>query len=258
MCVTDDLLLIRYATFLRNSLNEFALSDFLSPNPPLYKFQPVTVSFISIYKQAVYRNFLHFYATTRHRRGVGRVLAVRRLGLRTNDQRTMVRISRKAIHFSFLQNMQTSCGPNKPPIHCVPRVIFLGVKRPGRENDHSSPSSADSNSELSYSVLLHPIECLQVMETPSLLSSPPTPESCLVYYLELFHGNCLNVAPDFVSCFFQCVDLFQTPYLLNFPTNMSHGVESEECWVQRPHLIVRPCKLSCTVFKRECNFCCQR
>ena len=90
MCATFDLLLIRYATFLRNSLNEFALSDFFFPIPPLYKFQPVTISFISIYKQAVYRNFLHFYATTRHRRGVGRVLAVRRLGLRTNDLRIRI------------------------------------------------------------------------------------------------------------------------------------------------------------------------
>jgi hypothetical protein len=149
MCVTDDLLLIRYATFLRNSLNESALSDFLSPSPPFYKFEPVTVSFISIYKQAVYRNFLHFYASTRYRRGVGRVLAVRRPGLHTNNLRIRVQISREAKYFSFLQNVQTGFGPNKPPIHCVPRVISQGVKQPGRENDHSSPSSADSNNELS-------------------------------------------------------------------------------------------------------------
>jgi hypothetical protein len=31
----------------------------------------------------------------------------------------------------------------QPPIQWVPGTIFLGVKRPGREVDHSPPSSAD-------------------------------------------------------------------------------------------------------------------
>jgi hypothetical protein len=33
-------------------------------------------------------------------------------------------------------------GPAKPPIQWVPRALSLGVKRPGREANHSPPSSA--------------------------------------------------------------------------------------------------------------------
>jgi hypothetical protein len=35
-----------------------------------------------------------------------------------------------------------SLGPTQPPIQCVPEALSLGVKRPGREADHSPPSSA--------------------------------------------------------------------------------------------------------------------
>jgi hypothetical protein len=34
-------------------------------------------------------------------------------------------------------------GPTQPPIQWVPGVLSLGVKRPGREADHSPPSSAE-------------------------------------------------------------------------------------------------------------------
>jgi hypothetical protein len=34
-------------------------------------------------------------------------------------------------------------GPAQPPIKWVPGALSLGVKRPGREADHSSPSSAE-------------------------------------------------------------------------------------------------------------------
>jgi hypothetical protein len=33
-------------------------------------------------------------------------------------------------------------GQTQPPIKCVPGVIFPCVKRPGRESDHTPPSSA--------------------------------------------------------------------------------------------------------------------
>jgi hypothetical protein len=35
-------------------------------------------------------------------------------------------------------------GPTQPPIQWVPGVLSLGAKRPGREADHSPPSSAES------------------------------------------------------------------------------------------------------------------
>jgi hypothetical protein len=36
-----------------------------------------------------------------------------------------------------------SLGPTQPPIQWVPGAVFLGVKRPDREADHSPPSSAE-------------------------------------------------------------------------------------------------------------------
>jgi hypothetical protein len=37
----------------------------------------------------------------------------------------------------------TALGPTQPPIQCVPGALSLGVKRPGREADHSPPTSAE-------------------------------------------------------------------------------------------------------------------
>jgi hypothetical protein len=34
-------------------------------------------------------------------------------------------------------------GPTQPPIQWVPGALSLGVKRPGREADHSPPSTAE-------------------------------------------------------------------------------------------------------------------
>jgi hypothetical protein len=38
---------------------------------------------------------------------------------------------------------RTALGPTQPPIQWVPRALTLGVKWPGREADHSLPSSAE-------------------------------------------------------------------------------------------------------------------
>jgi hypothetical protein len=38
---------------------------------------------------------------------------------------------------------KTALGPTQPPIQWVPGALSLGVKRPGREADHSPPSSAE-------------------------------------------------------------------------------------------------------------------
>jgi len=37
----------------------------------------------------------------------------------------------------------TALGPTQPPIQWVPGAISLQVERPGREADHSPPSSAE-------------------------------------------------------------------------------------------------------------------
>jgi hypothetical protein len=45
--------------------------------------------------------------------------------------------------FLFTTASRTALGPTQPPIQWVPGVLSLEVKRPGREADHSHPSSAD-------------------------------------------------------------------------------------------------------------------
>jgi hypothetical protein len=41
-------------------------------------------------------------------------------------------------------------GPTQPPIQWVPGASSLGVKRPGREVDHSAPSGAEVKNAWSY------------------------------------------------------------------------------------------------------------
>jgi hypothetical protein len=45
---------------------------------------------------------------------------------------------------------KTALGPTQPPIQWVPWALSLGVKRPGREADHSPPSNAEVKNECSY------------------------------------------------------------------------------------------------------------
>jgi hypothetical protein len=52
----------------------------------------------------------------------------------------------------FLYNTMSrpSLGPTQPPIQWVPGALSLGVKRPGREPDHSPLSSAEVKNVLRY------------------------------------------------------------------------------------------------------------
>jgi hypothetical protein len=43
----------------------------------------------------------------------------------------------------FTTASRTALGPTQPPIQWVPGALSLGVKRLGREADHSPPSSAE-------------------------------------------------------------------------------------------------------------------
>jgi hypothetical protein len=45
--------------------------------------------------------------------------------------------------FLFTTAFRTALGPTQPPIQWIPGAFSLGVKRPGREADHSPPSSAE-------------------------------------------------------------------------------------------------------------------
>jgi hypothetical protein len=45
--------------------------------------------------------------------------------------------------FLFSTASRPTLGPKQPPIHCVPGALSPGVKRQGRDVDHSHPSSAE-------------------------------------------------------------------------------------------------------------------
>jgi hypothetical protein len=45
--------------------------------------------------------------------------------------------------YLFTTASRTALGPTQSPIKWVPGALSLGVKRPGREADHSLPSSAE-------------------------------------------------------------------------------------------------------------------
>jgi hypothetical protein len=63
--------------------------------------------------------------------------------------------SRKGNDFLFSTASTPDLGPIQPPIQCVPRAISPGVKRPGREADHSPPSSAEVKKVRAISALFH-------------------------------------------------------------------------------------------------------
>jgi hypothetical protein len=60
--------------------------------------------------------------------------------------------------FLFTTASRTDLWPTQPPIQWVPEALSLGAKRPGREADHSPPSSAEAK------------ECVELH-----LHSPSTP-----------------------------------------------------------------------------------
>jgi hypothetical protein len=51
--------------------------------------------------------------------------------------------SRRGTGIFLFTASRTALGHTQPPIQWVPRVLSRGVKRPGRETDHSPPTSAE-------------------------------------------------------------------------------------------------------------------
>jgi hypothetical protein len=60
--------------------------------------------------------------------------------------------------FLFTTASRTALGPTQTPIQWVAGALYLGVKRPGLEADHSPPSSAEVNECVEL--------CLQFPNTP--------------------------------------------------------------------------------------------
>jgi hypothetical protein len=54
-----------------------------------------------------------------------------------------VRFPAEAGIFPFVTTFRPALGPTHPPIQGIPGALFPAVKRPGREADHSPPSSAE-------------------------------------------------------------------------------------------------------------------
>jgi hypothetical protein len=65
------------------------------------------------------------------------------LGYGLDDRGSRVRFPRGLEIFLFTTTSRTALGPTQPPIQWVPGALSLGVKQPGREADHSPPSSTE-------------------------------------------------------------------------------------------------------------------
>jgi hypothetical protein len=65
------------------------------------------------------------------------------LGYRLDDRGSKVRFPAGAGNFSLHHRVQNGSGPTHLPIQWVLGALSLGVKRPRREADHSSPSGAE-------------------------------------------------------------------------------------------------------------------
>jgi hypothetical protein len=65
------------------------------------------------------------------------------LGYGLDDRGSRVRFPAGAGDFSLHHRVQNGSGAHPASYPMVPGVLSLGVKRPGRETDHSPPSSAE-------------------------------------------------------------------------------------------------------------------
>jgi hypothetical protein len=65
------------------------------------------------------------------------------LGYGLDDWGSRIRFPAEAGNFSFHTASITAMGSTQPLFQWVSGALSLGVKRPGREADHSPPSSAE-------------------------------------------------------------------------------------------------------------------
>jgi hypothetical protein len=72
------------------------------------------------------------------------------LGYGLDDRGSRVRFPAGAGNFFFTTVSRTTLGPTQPPIQFAAGALSLRVKRPGREADHSPPSSTEVKNAWSY------------------------------------------------------------------------------------------------------------
>jgi hypothetical protein len=87
---------------------------------------------------------------------------VTRVGYGLDDQGSIP--GRSEDFFLFTAVSRQALGPTQPPINWVPGALSSGIKRPGREADHSPLTSAEAKNEWSYtSIRLHGVIIKQVI-----------------------------------------------------------------------------------------------
>jgi hypothetical protein len=72
------------------------------------------------------------------------------LGYGLDDRSSRVRFPAGAGNFSLHHRVQNGFGSHSASYPVVPGALSLEVKRPGREADHSPPSSAEAKNAWSY------------------------------------------------------------------------------------------------------------
>jgi hypothetical protein len=65
------------------------------------------------------------------------------LGYGLDDWGSRVRFPARAGNFFLHHRVQNGSGAHPPPTQWIPGTVSLGVKRPGREDNHSPPCSAE-------------------------------------------------------------------------------------------------------------------
>jgi hypothetical protein len=90
-------------------------------------------------------------------------------------------------------------GSTRPPIQWIPGTLSLGVKRPGCEADHSSPSSAKVKNAWSYTstpqyafIAWCLVKAQGELYLDLYLYNKPLPYMQKTYYLSLYHGPVMH------------------------------------------------------------------
>jgi hypothetical protein len=81
-------------------------------------------------------NFRVHFSTISSQRGIAP-------GYGLDDRGSRVRFPVRAGNCSLHHRVQTALEPTQPPVQWIPGALSLGIKRLGREADHSPPSSAE-------------------------------------------------------------------------------------------------------------------
>jgi hypothetical protein len=124
-----DIFLLQYSDTSAFGRSNLEVADFVLPLREEHR--------LRVFENRVLRRL---FGPKRYGRGSSVGIA---LGYGLDDRGSRVRFPAGVGIFLFTSASRTALGPTQPPIQWVPGALFLGVKRQGREADHSPPSSVD-------------------------------------------------------------------------------------------------------------------